>query len=84
LADLIGTEAVLLIEKGDEKHRNKKAIFLLLSWSERQWEIGRISGAPSQHILCDMVMRAKNGKVRGLNEDVGAFANGISAPDILR
>jgi hypothetical protein len=30
LANLIGTEAVLLIEKEDEKHRNEKEVFLLL------------------------------------------------------
>jgi hypothetical protein len=31
LADLIGIQAILLTEKGDEKHRNEKAAFLLLS-----------------------------------------------------
>jgi hypothetical protein len=30
LADLIGIEEVLLIEKEDEKHSNEKAVFLLL------------------------------------------------------
>jgi hypothetical protein len=48
LGDLIGIEAVLLIEKGEDKHRNEKAVAFLLSWSERKWEIWRILAGPGQ------------------------------------
>jgi hypothetical protein len=42
--------------------------------------IVRIWEVPGQQILCEMVMRGKKGEVKGLNEDVGAFTNGISVP----
>jgi hypothetical protein len=51
-----------------------------LDWSERKLEIGSILGVAGEQTLCNMVIQAKNGEVKGLNEDVGAFANGISAP----
>jgi hypothetical protein len=79
LADLIGIEAILGIERKEEKDRNEKAIFLLLGWTEKKWEIGRILAVAGQQILSGMVIWAKKGEGNKFSEDMGGFANGISA-----
>jgi hypothetical protein len=41
---VIGREASFTIENEEEKHINEKSVFLVLGWSKKRWEIGRICG----------------------------------------